>query len=143
MQISHENGVRLQDFAVGKNVVCLESRNYARISDESLDSAVEAILKQSISVQNRPDKFQFTKAFPYENDSRLYLKLNGRKVDGIAKVLKTKMLFRRDNFGYMKGIETTALIDFFVAPDNDLLNETSGAKKFFDQVLATEGRSAA
>jgi hypothetical protein len=76
MLISQETALRLEDFAVGKGVYCLESRSYTRVTDQTLDAAVESILKLSISVQNRPDKFQFTKAFPYENDSRLYLKID-------------------------------------------------------------------
>jgi hypothetical protein len=42
------------------------------------------------------------------------------------------MIYTRDNYGFMKGLDTTSLIDFFVSPDNDLLAESSGAKDFLD-----------
>ena len=80
--------------------------------------------------------------FPYEGKCTLYLKVNDNRINGFAKIGTLKKLYKQDNFGMIKEYQTVTLLDFFILPDNDLLDESKGAKEFFEAVLISEKRSA-
>ena len=53
-----------------------------------------------------------------------------------------KKLFKQSKLGHVKEFVTVSLLDFFVHPDNDFLDEKREAQAFFDAILAQENRSA-
>lgn len=57
-------------------------------------------------------------------------------------MLKEKKLFKRDNNGLYKQFKSVSLIDLFISPDNDLLDERSGAKALMEALLNSEKRTA-
>lgn len=50
-------------------------------------------------------------------------------------MLDMKKLYRNDGIGCLKQYNAPAIIDFFIMPDNDLLDENSGSREFFENVL--------
>ena len=61
---------------------------------------------------------------------------------GYAQTFRGKKMFSSNSFGMMKQYETVALLDFYIGPENDLLDERTEAKTFFETVLNFENRAA-
>lgn len=54
---------------------------------------------------------------------------------GFVKINLKQKLYKNDGIGCLKQYEAPAVLDFFMLPDNDLLDERLGSKEFFNQVL--------
>ena len=90
------------------------------------------MMQESIWVQGKRDCFQLSQLFPYDGKSTLYLRLQDNKISGYAKIGSLKKLYKQDSFGMIKEFQTVTLLDFFILPDNDLLDESKGAKEFLE-----------
>lgn len=58
------------------------------------------------------------------------------------KILDEKKIYKNDGIGCLKQFTSKAVIDFFMFPDNDLLDDWLGSKEFFTNVLYIIGWSA-
>lgn len=63
-------------------------------------------------------------------------------VKGFIKILDNWKLYRNDGIGLLKQYTAPAIIDMFVLPDNDLLDESLDAKDFLGFALSHIGRVA-
>lgn len=66
----------------------------------------------------------------------LFLLTEESDLKGFIKVLDMKKLYKNDGIGCLKQFNAPAIIDFFMLPENDLLDEKLGAKEFFEFVLS-------
>jgi len=72
----------------------------------------------------------------------MFLFVERNHAKGFIKILDSKKLYKNEGNGCLKQFNAPAIIDFFMLPDNDLLDDEVEAKDVFNFALNHLGRIA-